>query len=145
MRSRRGATLPIPASQRLCVRISCGRDGARPSPPASQLARREFRLNFRFCLKNPIHSDRMSRCRNDETQHHRADSDRGSRSPRRKPHLAKGSAISMTPFFSIVIACCDVEPYVRACLDSVVNQPFTDWECLIGVETSKDKTGTQTY
>ena len=46
----------------------------------------------------------------------------------------------MTPFFSIVIACCDVEPYVRACLDSVVNQPFTDWECLIGVETSKDKT-----
>ena len=24
--------------------------------------------------------------------------------------------------------------------DSVLNQPFTDWECLIGVETSKDKT-----
>ncbi len=46
----------------------------------------------------------------------------------------------MSPFFSIVVACCGVEPYVRECLDSVLNQPFADWECLIGVETSKDKT-----
>ena len=46
----------------------------------------------------------------------------------------------MKPFFSIIVPCCDVEPYVRECLDSVLNQPFTDWECLIGVETSKDKT-----
>ena len=46
----------------------------------------------------------------------------------------------MKPFFSIIVPCCDVEPYVRECLDSVSNQPFTDWECLIGVETSKDKT-----
>ena len=46
----------------------------------------------------------------------------------------------MKPFFSIVIACCDVEPYVRECLDSVLNQPFRSWECLIGVETSKDDT-----
>ena len=46
----------------------------------------------------------------------------------------------MTPFFSIIVPCCDVEPYVRECLESVLNQPFTDWECLIGVETSKDKT-----
>ena len=46
----------------------------------------------------------------------------------------------MKPFFSIIVPCCDVEPYVRTCLDSVRNQPFTDWECLIGVETSKDKT-----
>lgn len=44
------------------------------------------------------------------------------------------------PFFSLVVACCDVEPYVRECLDSILNQPFTDWECLIGVETSKDRT-----
>ncbi len=44
------------------------------------------------------------------------------------------------PFFSLVVACCDVEPYVRECLDSVLGQPFADWECLIGVETSKDKT-----
>ena len=46
----------------------------------------------------------------------------------------------MRPFFSIIVPCCDVEPYVRECLDSVLNQSFSDWECLIGVETSKDKT-----
>ena len=46
----------------------------------------------------------------------------------------------MNPFFSIIIPCCDVEPYVRECLDSVLGQGFQDWECLIGVETSKDKT-----
>lgn len=46
----------------------------------------------------------------------------------------------MIPFFSIVIACCDVEQYVRECLDSVLKQTFTEWECLIGVETSKDNT-----
>lgn len=45
-----------------------------------------------------------------------------------------------TAFFSIVVPCCDVEPYIRECLDSVLNQPFADWECLIGVETSKDRT-----
>jgi len=44
------------------------------------------------------------------------------------------------PFFSLVIPCCDVERYVRESLDSVLNQPFGDWECLIGVETSKDGT-----
>ena len=53
---------------------------------------------------------------------------------------AFGQAHNMTPFFSIIVPCCDVEPYVRECLDSVLNQPFTDWECIIGVETSKDKT-----
>ena len=46
----------------------------------------------------------------------------------------------MKPFFSIIVPCCDVEQYVRESLDSVLNQSFTDWECLIGVETSKDKT-----
>ncbi len=46
----------------------------------------------------------------------------------------------MNPFFSIIIPCCDVAPYVRECLDSVLNQPFQSWECLIGVETSKDDT-----
>ena len=45
-----------------------------------------------------------------------------------------------SPFFSIVVSCCDVEPYVRESLDSVLGQPFADWECLVGVETSKDKT-----
>ena len=46
----------------------------------------------------------------------------------------------MKPFFSIIIPCCDVEPYVKECLMSVVNQPFQDWECIIGIEASKDKT-----
>ena len=46
----------------------------------------------------------------------------------------------MKPFFSLIIPCCDVEPYVRECLDSVLNQPFQSWECLIGVESSKDNT-----
>ena len=46
----------------------------------------------------------------------------------------------MKPFFSLIVPCCDVEPYVRECLDSVLNQSFSDWECLIGVEASKDKT-----
>ena len=46
----------------------------------------------------------------------------------------------MSPFFSIVVPCCDVEQYVRECLDSVLNQRFTDWECIIGVEDSKDRT-----
>ena len=46
----------------------------------------------------------------------------------------------MKPFFSLIIPCCDVEPYVRECLDSVLREPFQSWECLVGVETSKDGT-----
>ena len=46
----------------------------------------------------------------------------------------------MNPFFSIIVPCCDVAPYLRECLDSVVSQPFADWECLLGVEASKDNT-----
>ena len=46
----------------------------------------------------------------------------------------------MNPFFSIIVPCCDVAPYLRECLDSVANQPFKDWECLLGVEESKDDT-----
>lgn len=44
------------------------------------------------------------------------------------------------PFFSLIIPCCDVEPYIKECLDSVLNQSFRNWECLIGIETSKDRT-----
>ena len=46
----------------------------------------------------------------------------------------------MKPFFSIIIPCCNVAQYVRDCLDSVLNQPFADWEILAGVEESKDDT-----
>ena len=43
-------------------------------------------------------------------------------------------------FFSFVVPCCDVEPYIEECLRSILNQSFQDWECLINIETSKDKT-----
>ena len=44
------------------------------------------------------------------------------------------------PFFSIVVACCDVEKYVRDCFDSLTVQAFADWECVAYVEESKDAT-----
>ena len=46
----------------------------------------------------------------------------------------------MNPFFSIIIPCCDVEPYVRECFASILEQDFNDWECVVGVEESKDAT-----
>ena len=48
--------------------------------------------------------------------------------------------LAKKPFFSIIVPCCDVEPYVEECLDSILKQSFQDWECIIGIETSKDKT-----
>lgn len=47
---------------------------------------------------------------------------------------------AMSPFFSIIVPCCDVEPYVRECLKSVLDQDFGDWECLAVVEQSRDAT-----
>lgn len=46
----------------------------------------------------------------------------------------------MIPFFSFIVPCCDVEPYIEECLDSILNQSFQDWECILGIETSKDRT-----
>ena len=46
----------------------------------------------------------------------------------------------MKPFFSFIVACCDVEPYIRECIASVTGQSFTNWEFLIGIEPSKDRT-----
>ena len=46
----------------------------------------------------------------------------------------------MKPFFSFIIPCCDVGPYVEECLQSILNQPFQDWECILNIETSKDRT-----
>ena len=48
--------------------------------------------------------------------------------------------VTMKPFFSIIMACCDVEPYIRESLDSVFKQSFGDWECICGIEESKDNT-----
>ena len=44
------------------------------------------------------------------------------------------------PFFPIIIPCWNVEPYVRECLESVLRQPFGDWEIWVGVEESEDRT-----
>ena len=46
----------------------------------------------------------------------------------------------MKPFFSIIMACCDVEPYIREAMESVTKQSFGDWECICGIEESKDRT-----
>lgn len=44
------------------------------------------------------------------------------------------------PFFSLAVACCDVAPYLEQCLDSILSQPFPDWECILWVEESRDAT-----
>lgn len=46
----------------------------------------------------------------------------------------------MSPFFSIIVPCYNVQKYVSKCLDSILNQTFTNWECIIGVEQSQDDT-----
>jgi len=46
----------------------------------------------------------------------------------------------MKPFFSIIVPCCNVEQYIRESLDSVAGQTFAGWECILGVEDSKDRT-----
>jgi glycosyltransferase involved in cell wall biosynthesis len=44
----------------------------------------------------------------------------------------------MTPKLSIIIPVYNVEKYLRECLDSVVAQTFTDWECILVDDGSKD-------
>ena len=46
----------------------------------------------------------------------------------------------MKPFFSIIIPCYNVEPFIKECFQSILNQSFQDWECLAIVETSRDET-----
>lgn len=44
-------------------------------------------------------------------------------------------------YFSIVIPVYNVAPYLRECLDSVLAQTFTDWECLCVDDSSTDESG----
>ena len=44
----------------------------------------------------------------------------------------------MTPFFSIIIPVYNVEKYLAACLDSVLNQDFTDFEIICVNDGSTD-------
>lgn len=46
----------------------------------------------------------------------------------------------MRPFFSVLASCCDVEPWVRECFDSLLGQGFSDWECVVFAEESRDAT-----
>ena len=46
-----------------------------------------------------------------------------------------------SPLFTLIIPVYGVEPYLRKCLDSVVNQTFTDWECICVDDGSPDNCG----
>ena len=44
------------------------------------------------------------------------------------------------PYFSIVVPCCNVARYLGDCFASLRAQSWTDWECILSVETSEDGT-----
>ena len=46
----------------------------------------------------------------------------------------------MQKFFSIIVPCCEVAPYLDALAESVKGQSLADWECVLSVEESKDGT-----
>ena len=47
----------------------------------------------------------------------------------------------MHPKISIIIPIYKVEKYIRECLDSILNQTFTDWEALLIDDGSPDNSG----
>ena len=47
----------------------------------------------------------------------------------------------VTTYFSIVVPVYNVAPYLRECLDSVLAQTFTNWECLCVDDGSTDECG----
>lgn len=44
------------------------------------------------------------------------------------------------PYFSVVVPCCNVEQYLHLTIQSVRQQSFQDFECLLVVEDSTDRT-----
>ena len=44
-----------------------------------------------------------------------------------------------SPFFSVIVPVYNVAPYLGECLDSVLAQTFSDWECF-GAPCKKDVT-----
>jgi glycosyltransferase involved in cell wall biosynthesis len=45
------------------------------------------------------------------------------------------------PKVSIVVPVYNVEQYIRRCLDSILSQTFTDWECILVDDGSTDDSG----
>ncbi len=45
------------------------------------------------------------------------------------------------PQISIIVPIYKVEKYLRRCLDSIINQTFTDWECILIDDGSPDNSG----
>ena len=54
--------------------------------------------------------------------------------------MAKASD-STLPKISIIVPVYKVEQYLRRCLDSIVSQTLTDWECILIDDGSPDKSG----
>lgn len=46
------------------------------------------------------------------------------------------------PKISIIVPVYDAEKYLHRCLDSILSQAFTDWECVLVDDGSKDRSGT---
>ena len=46
------------------------------------------------------------------------------------------------PQISVIVPVYQAEAYIRRCLDSIVNQTFQDWECILVDDGSKDNSGT---
>ena len=53
---------------------------------------------------------------------------------------AEDSCLSV-PKISIIVPVYKVEPYLRRCLDSILSQTFTDWECILVDDGSPDASG----
>lgn len=51
------------------------------------------------------------------------------------------SCSSVHPVISVIVPVYNVEPYLRACLDSIRMQSFTDWEMLLIDDGSTDNSG----
>ena len=47
----------------------------------------------------------------------------------------------MQPLFSIIVPCYNLAPWIRQCLDSVLEQDCQDWECVVVDDESNDGSG----